>query len=62
MSLYAHWRARLARLFTSRLFNSTIRDRRPSSEDSLKLLVVVEGVHDVEFLRPISAMLHAHAP
>lgn len=62
MSHYARWRARLARLFTSRPFLPTIRDRRPSSEDSLKLLVVVEGVHDVEFLRRISAMLHAHEP
>jgi hypothetical protein len=28
----------------------------------LKLLVVVEGVHDIEFLRRISGMLHAHEP
>lgn len=57
MSHYARWRARLARLFTSR-----IRERRLSSEDTLKLLVIVEGVHDIEFLRRISAMLHAHEP
>ena len=57
MPHYARWRARLARLFASR-----IREHRLSSEDSLKLLVVVEGVHDIEFLRRISAMLHAHEP
>jgi putative ATP-dependent endonuclease of OLD family len=60
MSLFARWRARLARFFTSRLFLSTIRDRCLSSQGNLRLLLVVEGVHDIEFLRRISAMLHAH--
>ena len=62
MSLYARWRARLARLFTWKLIRPRIRDRRLSPQEALKLLVVVEGVHDIEFLRRISAMLHAHDP
>ena len=50
MSHYARWRARLARLLFPRL---------SLPEDRLKLLIVVEGVHDIAFLRGISATLHA---
>lgn len=62
MSHYARWRAHMLRLFTPIPFLARIRDRRPSSQDTPKLLVVVEGGHDIEFLRRISAMLHAHEP
>ena len=60
MSHNARWRARLARLFTWIPIRPRVRHLRSASQDDLKLLVVVEGVHDIEFLRRISAMLHAH--
>lgn len=58
MSHYARPWARLARLFSWRSGRSTA--HRPL-ESTLKLLVIVEGVHDIAFLRGISAMLHAHS-
>lgn len=39
-----------------------IRPRRPAAAPEPRLLVVVEGPHDVEFLRRISLMLHAVEP
>lgn len=62
MSRYARWRAGVARLFKWRLIRSGARELRPATEHSLKLFAVVEGVHDIAFLRGISAMLHAHEP
>jgi hypothetical protein len=62
MSLYARWRARLARCLKLNLFVQRRFGRHLSARDTLKLLVVVEGSHDIEFLRRISAMLHAHEP
>lgn len=59
MSQYARWRARLARLFSWRPGHSGA--CKPANSD-MKLIVVVEGVHDIAFLRGISAMLHAHEP
>ena len=52
MSHYASWRARLARIFSWKAVHCPAGNTR--------LLVVVEGVHDITFLRGISAMLHAH--
>jgi len=52
MSHYASWRARLARVFSRKSVHCPT--------DNTRLLVVVEGVHDITFLRGISAMLHAH--
>ncbi len=62
MSRYARWRARLARLLRWRSIRPGARELRPAFRDNLKLLIVVEGVHDIAFLRAISAMLHAHEP
>ena len=59
MSHYARPWTRLTRLFSWRPGRSTA--HRPV-ESTLKLIVVVEGVHDIAFLRGISAMLHAHDP
>ncbi len=57
MSHYARPWARLARLFSWRPGRSPA--HRPVKRTP-KLLVIVEGVHDIAFLRGISAMLHAH--
>ena len=62
MSRYSRWRARVARLFLWRSSRLGTIDPRSASRDNLRLLAVVEGVHDIAFLRAVSVMLHAHEP
>lgn len=62
MSHYLRWRARLARLLPWRPFLPKGQDTPVVSHTTLKLIVVIEGPHDIEFLRRISVMFHAHEP
>ena len=62
MSQYSCWRARLARLLPWRPFLPKDQGNPVASQTTLKVIIVVEGPHDIAFLRRISAMLHAHEP